>query len=42
MFMSVLNEHDPSKKKYIHANNGPFLTKALRKDREERNRETNV
>ena len=26
---TVLNEHAPIKKKYIRANDGPFMTKAL-------------
>ena len=30
--MAVLNEHAPVKKKYIRANDGPFMTKALRKE----------
>ena len=30
--MTVLNEHAPVKKKYIRANDGPFMTKALRKE----------
>ena len=30
--MNVLNEHAPVKKKYIRANDGPFMTKALRKE----------
>ena len=30
--MTVLNEHTPVKKKYIRANDGPFMTKALRKE----------
>ena len=30
--MGVLNEHAPVKKKYIRANDGPFMTKALRKE----------
>ena len=30
--MRVLNEHAPVKKKLVHANNGPFKTKALRKE----------
>ena len=29
--MNVLNEHAPVKKKYIRANDGPFMTKALHK-----------
>ena len=29
--MAVLNEHAPVKRKYIRANDGPFMTKALRK-----------
>ena len=28
---TVLNEHTPIKKKYVRANDGPFMTKALRK-----------
>ena len=28
----VLNEHAPVKKKSIHANDGPFMTKTLRKE----------
>ena len=28
---TVLNEHAPIKKKYVRANDGPFMTKALRK-----------
>ena len=28
---TVLNEHAPFKKKYVRANNSPFMTKALRK-----------
>ena len=28
---TVLNRHAPLKKKYVRANNGPFMTKALRK-----------
>ena len=28
---TVLNEHAPIKKKYIRANDGPFMTKALQK-----------
>ena len=30
--MAVLNEHAPVKKKYIRANDGSFMTKALRKE----------
>ena len=30
--MDVLNEHAPVKYKYIRANNGSFMTKALRKE----------
>ena len=30
--MNVLNGHAPVKKKYIRANDGPFMTKALRKE----------
>ena len=29
--MQVLNDHAPLKKKYIRANDGPFMTKELRK-----------
>ena len=28
---TVLNEHAPIKKKYVRADDGPFMTKALRK-----------
>ena len=31
MFLHVLNIHAPQKKKYIRANNAPFMTKDLRK-----------
>ena len=31
MVKNVLNEHAPIKRKYIRANDGPFVTKALRK-----------
>ena len=34
----VLNEHAPVKKKYIRANDGPFMTKALRKENMHRTR----
>ena len=30
--MAVLNEHAPIKRKYVRANDGPFMTKALRKE----------
>ena len=30
--MAVLNEHAPVKRKYIRANDGPFMAKALRKE----------
>ena len=36
--MAVLNEHAPVKKKYIRANHGPFMTKALRKENMHRTR----
>ena len=36
--MAVLNEHAPVKKKYIRANDGPFMTKALRKENMHRTR----
>eukprot|EP00794_Sanderia_malayensis_P004297 gene4297-biopygen3488 len=36
--MGVLNQHAPVKKKSICANNGPFVTKALRKDHMHRTR----
>ena len=36
--MAVLNEHAPVKKKYIRANDRPFMTKALRKENKHRTR----
>ena len=30
--MAVLNEHAPVKQKYVRANDGPFMTKALLKE----------
>ena len=36
--MRVLNEHAPVKKKSIRANDGPFMTKALRKEHMHRTR----
>ena len=36
--MHVLNEHAPVKKKSIRANDGPFMTKALRKEHMHRTR----
>ena len=36
--MAVLNEHASVKKKYIRANDGPFMTKALRKENMHRTR----
>ena len=38
MVMAVLNEHAPVKKKYIGANDWPFMTKALRKENMHRTR----
>ena len=31
MVKNVLNEHAPIKRKYVRANDGPFVTKALKK-----------
>ena len=36
--MAVLNEHARVKKKYIRTNDGPFMTKALRKENMHRTR----
>ena len=36
--MAVLNEQAPVKQKYIRANDGPFMTKALRKENIHRTR----
>ena len=42
IFMELLNIHAPIKLKYIRANNGPFMTKELRKDIMLRSRLKNV
>ena len=31
IFIQVLNNHSPAKKKIVHLNNSPFMTKTLRK-----------
>ena len=37
-FMDILNKHAPIKKKYIRANDNPFITKELRKEHMSRSR----
>ena len=41
VIMTVLNEHAPVKQKYICANDGPFMTKALRKENMHRTKPRN-
>ena len=40
-FMDILNKHAPIRKKYIRANDNPFITKELRKEHMIRSRLTN-
>ena len=38
LFMEIFNKHAPLKSKYIRANDGPFMTRELRKEHMKRSR----